>query len=65
MQYCHQIAKETARENNYEAIEKSVSYYNTKVKPVEFEEGELVLLKIHNFMGKTENWQKHSKVLLW
>jgi transposase InsO family protein len=52
MQYCHQMAKETERENNDEAIEKSVSYYNTKVKPIEFKEGELVLLKIHNFLGK-------------
>jgi hypothetical protein len=46
------MAKETARENNDEAIKKSVDYYNTKVKVVEFKEGELVLLKIHNFLGK-------------
>ena len=52
MKFCHQTAKETARENNDEAIEKSVTYYNTKVKPMEFQEGELVLLKVHNFLGK-------------
>ena len=52
MKVCHQMAKETARANNDEAIEKSVTYYNTKVKPMEFQEGELVLLKVHNFLGK-------------
>ena len=52
MQICHQMAKETARENNDEAIEKSVQYYNSKVKPITFKEGELVLLKVQNFLGK-------------
>ena len=55
IKFCHQTAKETARENNDEAIEKSVAYYNTKVKPIEFQEGELVLLKVNNFWVKTEN----------
>jgi hypothetical protein len=54
MQHCHQITKETARENNDEAVEKSVSYYNTKVKPIKFKKEELVLLKIHNFLGKNK-----------
>ena len=54
MQICHQIAKETARENNDEAIEKSVQYYNSKVKPITFQEGELVLLKVQNFLGKNK-----------
>ena len=54
MQICHQMAKETARENNDEAIEKSVEYYNSKVKPILFKEGELVLLKVQNFLGKNK-----------
>ena len=36
MKFCHQIGKETARANNDEAIEKSVTYYSTKVMHVEF-----------------------------
>ena len=43
-----------ARSHNDEAIEKSVDYYNSKVKLVTFEEEELVLLKIHNFLGKNK-----------
>ena len=46
------MAKETARENKPEAIEKSATYNNTKVKFLEFQEGELVLFKVHNFLGK-------------
>ena len=37
--------------HNDEEIEKSVDY-NSKVKPVTFVEGELVLLKIRTFLGK-------------
>ena len=40
------------KENNGKAIEKSVPYYNTKVKPIDFKEGELVLLKLHNFKNR-------------
>ena len=46
------MAKETARENNERAIEKSVSYYNSKVKPITFQVDEWVLLKVQNFLGK-------------
>ena len=46
------MAKVVARIHNDEAIEKSVDYYNFKVKAVTWEEGYLVLLKIHNFLGK-------------
>ncbi len=55
------MAKETARENNDEAIKKSVSYYNTKVKPIKFKERELVLLKIHNFLGKNRKLEDTFK----
>ena len=48
MKFSHQIAKETTRANNDEATEKSVTK-NTKIKPEEYKEGELVLLKVLNF----------------
>jgi hypothetical protein len=35
MKACHQMARETAQEANNDAIEKSVKYYNSKVKPVQ------------------------------
>ena len=41
-----------ATSHNDEDIEKSLEYYNSKVRPIRFQEGDLVLLKIHNFLGK-------------
>ena len=49
---CHQMAKEVASENNDQSIEKSIPYYNSKVKPLTFEVNEWVLLKVQNFLGK-------------
>jgi hypothetical protein len=42
--------KKNCREHNNKSIEESPKYFNTKVKPVNFEEDGLVLLKEHNFM---------------
>ena len=42
---------EVARSHNNEAIEKLVEYFNSKVKAVVFQEGELGLLNIH-IVGK-------------
>ena len=57
----HQMARETARETNDEAIEKSVSYYNSKVKPIKFMENEWVLLKVQNFLGKNRKLSETFK----
>ena len=49
MKFCHDTAKYVSRSHNDAAFKKSVEYYNSKVKPKKIEEGELVLLKNHNF----------------
>ena len=54
LQVCQELAKRLARDNNDESIEKSTENYNKKVKPVEFKEGEWVLLKVQNFLNKNK-----------
>jgi hypothetical protein len=49
---CQQMAREIVRKANDEDIEKSVEYYNSKVKPVQFKVNECVLLKVQNFLSK-------------
>jgi hypothetical protein len=54
-------SRETAQEANDETIEKLIEYYDAKVKPVQNVVNEWVLLKVQNFLGKTEKCQRHSK----
>ena len=61
MKFCHETAKDAARSHNDEAVKKSVEYYNSKVKPIIFEEDELVLLKIHKFLVKNIKMTKTFK----
>ena len=48
------MSRELAKESTDEAIENSIPYYNSKVRQISFKEGELVLLKIQNFLGKNK-----------
>ena len=67
MKFCHETTKDVARNHNDEAIEKSVEYNNYMFKPITFEEGELVLLKAHNFLDRNkklvENFKDPFKVV--
>jgi glucuronate isomerase len=50
LKICQELARKIVSKNNEESIENSTKYFNSKVKPVTFEESEWVLLKEHNFV---------------
>jgi hypothetical protein len=52
LQICQNLARKIAREHNDNLIEESTKYFNSKVKPLNFKEADLVMMKEHNFKHK-------------